>query len=145
MLCNKCLTVFESGPEVEELAEPTLSEYLIDDLSEDNSPLNLENGRPWRIHHAQDIDICRSAEDGCIICKALWEHIDRHFLSRDEGWSQPFVLQCPQSNVRGAILTHAVVVWYFLIAWKGGRSNSINEFYLIPGRFSWSFKFTLTD
>lgn len=124
--------------------EPTLSEYLIDNLSEDDSPLNHENGRPWRIHHAQDIDIYRSASDGCIICKALWEHIDRHFLSRDEGWSLPFVLQCPQSNVRGAILIHVVVVWYFLIAWEGGRSNSIIEFYLIPGRFSCCFKFTLT-
>lgn len=130
MLCNKCLQLVENGPEVEELVGPSLSEYL-----------SRENDRPWRIHHAQELDINRSAEDGCMICRALWDHIDRHFLSRDEGWSQPFVVQCPQSDARKAISAHTVIVWSFQIAWKkGGRSHSFIEFFLIPGGFSQSFK-----
>jgi hypothetical protein len=130
MLCDKCLRLVENGPDVEELAGPTLSEYL-----------SSEHDRPWRIHHAQELDIRRSAEDGCMICGALWEHINRHFLSRDEGWAQPFVVQCPQSDARKAISTYTVIVWTFQIAWKeGGRSQSFIDFHLVPGRFSQPIK-----
>jgi hypothetical protein len=137
MLCKKCLNLFENGPKMEDLAEPTLNAYLIKDSPRDGQPLSRVNDRPWRIHHAQEVDIQRSVEEGCIICKAIWEHIDRHFLSRDEDWSQPFVLQCPPSDVEEAISAHAAIVWSFRISWKkGGTSSSFLDFYLIPGWFS---------
>lgn len=135
MLCEKCLNLFKNGPEVEEFAEPALSEYLNDAVFSDDPPLSRENDHPWRIHHAQDVDIYRSIEEGCVICTAIWEHIDTYFLSRNENWSQPFVLQRPQPDAQEAIVAHGVIVWSFLISWKGGRSKSTIDFYLIPCRF----------
>ena len=145
MLCEKCLKLFEYGPEIEELAEPALSEYLNVHNRSDNQLLSREDEPPWRIHHAQDVDIRRSVEEDCIICTAIWEHIDRYFLSRDKMKSQPFVLQRSQSDAQGAIVAHGLIVWSFLIAWRVGRSTSYIKFYLIPSRFPVYWKFTLTN
>ena len=136
MLCRKCLKLFESGPEIEELAEPALSEYLNVDDRPNDQPLNSsEYEPPWRVHHAQDVDIRRSVEEDCIICTRIWEHIDKYFLSRDDDKAQPFVLQRPQSNAQEAIAAHEVVVWCFLVAWRVGRSTSFMNFYLIPSEY----------